>query len=488
LWAGACSRSGRIADPSQAAAQAGAIENLAIAVQKDETYLETAKTEVDFRDLSKTDGFIDLIFQGPQNAMIWYGGEGDRQRDAENFDAAQDAYQLALELAGRAGDNSDKANYQNRLGQLFWQENNIEKATEHFEEAITLEPTNAKYHFDVGNFYASQESWHRALVRYNAALNINPEYVAALVGRGKVLIRQEEPDHEAAEESFSTAIRLEPNNSEAYYGRAMARAYLGQAREASTDLRKAIALNTDLISRAKTELAFEDIQAAISPLLSAAENFRDGNQLAAEGRYDEAIPKYLGALELDPSSLVYRARLGDMYYQLGRLGDAEKHYLIVVSGAPDNDNYQYLLGRIYEDQGQLDPAIEKYKRAISINDGNAQYYARLAAVYDRQEDLNNALAAYDRAIELDKNNPSYVYSRALVYKDSGDLERAIQDFEAAIQANPDYGDAYCELGLAYQEMDQDQQASDNLTQCLQLSEREELRAKATQALGVLGLP
>ncbi|MEJ2265100.1 MAG: tetratricopeptide repeat protein, partial [Anaerolineales bacterium] len=274
----------KIQDPSQDAAEGAAIENLQIAVQKDEDYLERAKTEVDFRDLSKTDKFIELIFQGAQNAMIWYGGEGDRQRDAENLDAAQAAYESALALAERVGEDSDQANYQNRLGQLYWQKDDIQNAKGYFEEAIALEPTNAKYRFDLGNFYVSQEAWSRALILYDQALDIDPGYVAALVAKGKVLVAQEEPDHAAAEDTFSAAILLQPNNSAAYFGRAIVRAYLGRAPEASADLRRAIALNTDLISRAESEPAFKDIQGAISPLLSAAENFKDGNQLAAEGK------------------------------------------------------------------------------------------------------------------------------------------------------------------------------------------------------------
>ena len=49
------------------------------------------------------------------------------------------------------------------------------EATEHFEEAVWLDPNNHKIHFNLGTAYLSMGFFEQALINFSRAIDINPK-------------------------------------------------------------------------------------------------------------------------------------------------------------------------------------------------------------------------------------------------------------------------------------------------------------------------
>lgn len=84
--------------------------------------------------------------------------------------------------------------------------------------------------------------WEAAMMDYESAIGINPQYANAFNNRGN--IRALLGDLDGAVEDYSEAIRLNPGFCEAHCNRGMARHRLGDGEEARRDYLRALALDS----------------------------------------------------------------------------------------------------------------------------------------------------------------------------------------------------------------------------------------------------
>ena len=124
------------------------------------------------------------------------------------------------------------------------------KPTEHsqiialFTRAIDRNAKDAVAYYDRGLTYAAVDEWERAIADYNKAIEIDPKYVDAYIGRGKAY-SSERFDDARAMADYNKAIELDPKNARAYLARG--RFYIDQlsdqADRAMADYNRAIELN-----------------------------------------------------------------------------------------------------------------------------------------------------------------------------------------------------------------------------------------------------
>lgn len=100
---------------------------------------------------------------------------------------------------------------------------------------------------------------------------------------------------------------------------------------------------------------------------------------------------------------------------------------------------------VSENDLQREPTAEKAVADQLKNEGN------------RQMDLSrfeDAILCYTRAIELDPTNPIYYCNRSAAFNNLAKYEESIRDCETALSFNPDYSKAYCRLGMAHSNLNQ----------------------------------
>lgn len=308
--------------------------------------------------------------------------------------------------------------------------------------------------------------YSRALEAYDRVLEVCPDDVEALIGRGNAYMGLQQYD--LALYDFDKASELAPDNPHAYAGCTSAdqlpfiqgNIYLEQRAwdEAITEYTKAIELNPEYANAyAKRAVAYlEDcnyhlwgfceygrviadcekaktLNPAITLDTKLAYAYSQQGDCHYDNReYEESIINYTKALELDPN--ISCRRPIDVYW-----------------------------GLIYDSLTchEYDKAIEYANKAIELNTGdNDYYYRQLAeAYYGRGYDhfrhsgfpFDEAIADYTRAIELDPTNAEYYLSRAYIYETlafshyewgrvaegKNSTNKAIADYRQALELSQD---------------------------------------------------
>ncbi len=102
-----------------------------------------------------------------------------------------------------------------------------------------------------GNRYFYSEEFGRALVAFDAAIRLRPQYTRAHIRRGLTLTRLER--YEDATEAYNVAILQDDRNAQAYYNRGCVYALRDMPDHAITDLRKAVDLAPKYRGKAKRD-------------------------------------------------------------------------------------------------------------------------------------------------------------------------------------------------------------------------------------------
>lgn len=116
-----------------------------------------------------------------------------------------------------------------------------DRAMADFDQAISLDPNQARGYNGRGWVWFSRGDYDRAIADYNTAIKLEPKKAAIYVNRG--LVWKNKGDLDRAMADFDQAIRLDPKLASAYIGRGIAGAGKGDFDRAIADYSQAIALD-----------------------------------------------------------------------------------------------------------------------------------------------------------------------------------------------------------------------------------------------------
>jgi len=171
--------------------------------------------------------------------------------------------------------------------------------------------------------------------------------------------------------------------------------------------------------------------------LTAYQWYSKGNDAFNLKLYNEAIECYQEAINLDPKHADAYDNMGFAYYRKGNYDSAIEMCEKAISINPEYANAYDNMGVIYAHKGDFDKAIEMYEKAISINPEFAEAYDNMGSAYAKKGN-------YDKAIYVNIGK-----DKSIAYTKKGNYDKAIELFEKAISINPEYADAYFNMGLAY---------------------------------------
>ena len=159
--------------------------------------------------------------------------------------------------------------------------------------------------------------------------------------------------------------------------------------------------------------------------------------------------------------------------------------------AADPNNFKNYLDRAkyYTSQGLFDNAFQDIARAVTADSTKAEIFLVKGDLYWKRQQIKEAYNEYARCIELDANNtdcllnkagidiayrnydqardqinnalkineflPYAYYLRGRMYKELRDTNMAASSYKTAIEVDPNYYDAYIEVGLLYAEQKND---------------------------------
>jgi spermidine synthase len=283
-----------------------------------DTGAQLALAEFAFSVYSPFRDMVDLERADPAQreryGALWEGYCAENEVDlgsvAEDIRPRCAAVQVAR-LEQRLAELPDRAAALSYLGDVYALQGRFARAVAAFQEALRLKPFSVTLHMQLGLALMRQGRPVEAVDALQAARRLDPTDPRAAFHCGVVLAWAERPAEAAA--ALEDALRLDPNQAEAQHRLGVLRAIQGGPAEAVRHLAEAVRLKPGLIE------ARNDLGVAYARL----------------GRFEEAARQFREALRLRPRDAEIHTNLGMALARLGRLGEAVEQFQLALDVNPD---------------------------------------------------------------------------------------------------------------------------------------------------------
>ncbi|MDE1463240.1 tetratricopeptide repeat protein [Spartinivicinus poritis] len=399
---------------------------------------------------NKADHYIELRWAGRQ-ALVNHNTDKVFEYLLQAYDLyKQDPYLLRL------------------LGNAFERVDRFDKALDCYYAGFEL--TNEDYDFllRIGHLEQRKQNWEAASRAFMAALNINPEQLAARKGLIECVLHCE-LDKETLDDIYCSLSQLIEQNPldiqllfllakkeqvarqnqlsatfSTYYWLILAKAQIYQQdfAEAAQSIEQAEKLDkTDkeqqqlLAAKANLFVSQQQYQEALPILRQLSGNrFVTANifyQLAfcllavEEEDSHTCLPFINQAIKLDPNNIDYYAARGKYYYDTDQYEKSAQEYLQVVAQEDNNSVYWFRLGYSQYQLGQYQQAMNSYRHCVEIDETNQSARVEIFACYLALGENQTVLAELQVFL---KNNPEHIralWLQAETYRYSGMINEAM---------------------------------------------------------------
>jgi tetratricopeptide (TPR) repeat protein len=273
---------------------------------------------------------------------------------------------------------------------------------------ITLGQTAKKY-FSSAEKFQTAKNYTEAITNYNQAIQMDPNYVKAYIGRAACYeLTGKKPE---AAEDYKRATVFSPKEKELYYN--AGRLYFDIEKYADAD-----AMLKQAIERDKEYQEAIDIRIKT---LTKLKNFQEGLAVAELG------------LNIKKTAI--------SLYNRAVMNDSLKNY----------------------------PAAEKdYKESKYFDSKFIPSYVGLALVQIKLNKADEALTVCETALTKDANNKDLFSARSQVYAKKGEYQNAVNDMTKVTVADPQNINAFCMRGNYYQNLGQWQNAANDFSKCISM--------------------
>ncbi|XP_006851475.2 probable UDP-N-acetylglucosamine--peptide N-acetylglucosaminyltransferase SPINDLY isoform X2 [Amborella trichopoda] len=321
------------------------------------------------------------------------------------------------------------------------------------------------------NILRSRNKFADALTLYDTILEKDIENVEAHIGKGICLQMQHQTQQ--AFQSFSEAVRLDPNNACALTHRGILYKDEGHLLEASESYQKALAADPGY------KPAAECLAIVLTDL---------GTSLKLSGNTQEGIQKYCEALKIDSHYAPAYYNLGVVYSEMLQYDLALTFYGKAALQRPMYAEAYCNMGVIYKNRGDLEGAIACYERCLSVSpnfeiakNNMAIALTDLGTKVKLEGDINQGVAYYKKALFYNWHYADAMYNLGVAYGEMLKFDMAIVFYELAIHFNPHCAEACNNLGVIYKDRDN----LDKAIQCYQMALS--IKPNFSQSLNNLGV-
>jgi len=171
-----------------------------------------------------------------------------------------------------------------------------------------------------------------------------------------------------------------------------------------------------------------------------------GQVLARQERYDEALPNYLKAIQINPNFVEAQYNLGILYEKQGETIKAIEQYRKAVQVNPEFVNAYNNLGVVLLKQDKTDEAIKYLQQALQKNPNMASAHINLGLALFKQDKLNAAVVHYNKALQISSNLSKAQFGLGEALVKQGRTEQGVHHLKRALEINPEYAEAHNDLG------------------------------------------
>lgn len=213
--------------------------------------------------------------------------------------------------------------------------------------------------------------------------------------------------------------------------------------------------------------------------------------------YDEALVDLENAIKLDSMVPAYYHLMADVYLDYARPNDSRRaievlkvaegkfpgyiptllklsEFQLIVRQHNDalasldrilqrdaqNAEAFYMSGRVALDMGDTTRAIKSLEKSVQIDAENADAWLFLGRIFSNKNNPR-ALQFFDNALRVDSTSLEAREFKGAFYKRRGEFDKAFEVYTDIVTRNPDYSNAYFDMGTIYLELDSLNKAYDN---------------------------
>jgi len=179
----------------------------------------------------------------------------------------------------------------------------------------------------------------------------------------------------------------------------------------------------------------------IDPMSSIA-YFNRGSSWARKQNLDKAISDYSESIRTNPTLLLPHIERGNAWMRKGNMDKAIADYSKAIAIKPHYAPDYFYRGLAYSAKGDLDKAIADFTEAINRIPGFVDAYYNRAMAWNKKGNALKAIADYSDAIKLDPGDDRAYYERGILWFRSGELDAAVSDLSQVIKLDPTNPYAY----------------------------------------------
>ncbi|HDQ00024.1 MAG TPA: tetratricopeptide repeat protein [bacterium] len=220
----------------------------------------------------------------------------------------------------------------------------------------------------------------------------------------------------------------------------------------------------------------------------ARQLFHQGVVLADKFLEDEAIDKFMAAIQLDTTFAMAYYYLSRTYESAGKLSEARqaiqkakqfsgtttplewiyingwekilnnnfagamKVYQQTIKDYSNDQHILFIVGKTHRLMKNYPESVTVLKKLIKKNPDYAPAYNQLGYTYYMMGDYEQAVAMLQQYASMEPDQPNPFDSLGDMYRSLGDYQSAIQNYQQALEIKPDFYASIRNLGLTYLEI------------------------------------
>lgn len=379
---------------------------------------------------------------------------------------------LLLGFAVNAKPVETPKNYSYLRGVDAYQQQNYEDAADWFNKELSEHPDNGYAYGYLSLIHYYNGEYGQALSAIEKSIAKLPKKNAAWRSssyqhRGNIHLALN--DTVAALEDYSTAIKVNPQDPDAFSVRGELYYQMGNYAASNEDYLRItdldpgmtlgyMGLGRNAVEQEKWADAIANFSKVIkmAPEFSQAYAFRAEAELAAED-WSAAADDIIRSLDIDGNRKAINL--------LSNIPVAGERAMLIklkiqMTKNPTNILWPFYIGTLHNAKKRFAEAITFYKKANELDPGPYMLY-RISDNYLQLGEYDKALDAIDQAIAMDENDDENIQQRANILSEMGRYEEALKDHDRYIERNPGIALGYLDRASDHLHLFQYEEAIDD---------------------------
>lgn len=358
---------------------------------------------------------------------------------------------------------------------------NVPAATQALEKAVAKMALDHEAAFELGNLYFKQNNFEKASQYYSTASSLSQDNIDYLLQLGISLRNQGKLKE--AEEALKKVTTKAPKNFDGLYQYSYTKYKLGFVEDVVSQLKLTIQENPQFLQGkillGNIQLDQNDLKNSLVNFQQALSSSKDrnitkmalislGNYYLKQEQWAKAKDYFQQANQKDPQNYDILTALAKISVKMGSVAEVQSYLDQMKKINPNNAEGKSLQAGLLVRQKEYEKAIELYREIIKANESNYEARIDLAKAYMDQKLYPTAIEELNAAY---KYNAEYFYTfyyLGICHRQLHDLQESERNLVKATNIMPNFYKGHYELGLTYLEKDDLKKGEEEMKLALKL--------------------